>query len=108
MKASLQNKTEQNATQDGFTNNITINISDSNTTYFTIKANSNILPNSSISIEELNETNSAVLNNRTPENVSQLLNAIKGQLQKIYEQQMQVAKEVQQQEDEQGLIRSRS
>lgn len=106
MKLSLQNKTEPNTLQDGFMNNIIININDSYTTYFTIKANSNLVPSSSVSVQELNENNSAVLNNRTPENIAQLLNATKAQLKKIYEQQMQVAKEVQEQENTQSGLTS--
>lgn len=100
---SLQNKTEQNKTQDGFVNNIILIVNETDTTYFTVKANSDIKPSNNISVQELNETNSAVLNNRTPENISQLLTAIKAQLQRIYEQQMQVVKEVQEQENAQGL-----
>lgn len=99
---SLQNRTEQNETQDGFNNNIIVKINNSGTTYFTINVNSNITPSSNISVQEINETNSAVLNNRTPENIAQLLNAIQAQLQKIYEQQMQVAKQVQEQENAQN------
>lgn len=99
---SLQNKTEQSTTQNGFTNNIILIINNADTTYFKIKANSDIKPSSNISVQELNETNSAILNNRTKENISQLLTAIKAQLQVIYEQQMQVAKEVQEQEDAQS------
>lgn len=102
IKISLQNKTEQNNTQNGIVKNIILNINDTETTYFTIKLNSNITSSNSVTVEEINETNSAVLNNRTPENILQLLNAIKVQLQKIYDQQMQVAKEVQQQEDSQN------
>ncbi|MCI8481653.1 MAG: hypothetical protein HFJ27_00765 [Clostridia bacterium] len=102
MKVSLQSKTEPNNTQ-GLTNNMVMIINDSATTYFTIKANSNYSSSSSVSVQELNETNSAVLNNRTTENISQLLNALKVQLQKIYEQQMQVANEVQQQEGNTGI-----
>lgn len=103
MKVSVQNKTEPNSSNQGFTNNIVIIVNDTDTTYFTIKANSNIAPSSTISVQELNETNSAVLNNRTPENISQLINALKVQLQKIYEQQMEVANQVQQQEGANGL-----
>lgn len=99
MNASVQNKTERNNSTQGFTNNITININDSETTYFTIKIGSEIIATSNISVQVLDETNSAVLNNRTPENIAQLLNAIKQQLKVIYEQQMQVAKQVQEQEN---------
>lgn len=102
IKVSLQNKTEANTTQDGYTNNIILNINNSDTTYFTIKANSNITPSDNISVQELNETNSAVLNNRTPENISQLLTAIKTQLEIVYKQQMEVAKQVQEQENSQA------
>ena len=103
IKVSLQNKTEEDSKQNGFINNIILNINNSDTTYFKITASSNIMPNSNITVQELNETNSAILNNRTAENISQLLTAIKAQLKKIYEQQMQVAKEVQEQEDAKGL-----
>ena len=102
MKVSVQNRTEPNNEQ-GFTNHIVVIVNDSDTTYFTIKANSTIAPSNTISVQELNETNSAILNNRTPENISQLLNALKVQIQKIYEQQMQVANQVQQQEGSNGL-----
>ena len=44
-----------------------------------------------------------MFNNRTPENIKQLVNSIKVQLKKIYEQQMQVAKDTQEQEDANGL-----
>lgn len=103
MKISLQNKTEQNTLQEGINNNIIINISDSDVTYFMIRVNSNIKPANSVSLQELNATNYAVFNNRTPENIAQLLNSIKVQIKKIYEQQMQVAKETQAQENAQGL-----
>ena len=95
--------TEKSNIQYAFLNNIIININKAETTVFTIKANSNISSNQNISVQELNETNSAVLNNRTPENISQLLSAIKVQLKNIYEQQMQVEKQVQEQENAQGL-----
>lgn len=99
IKISLQNKTESNNANDGYTNNIILNINNSDITYFTIKANSNITPSDTISIQEINETNSAVLNNRTPENISGLLTAIKTQLETIYKQHMEVAKQVQEQEN---------
>lgn len=99
MNVSVQNKTERNNSTQGFTNNITININDSETTYFTITIGSEIIATSNISVQVVDETNSAVLNNRTPENIAQLLNAIKQQLKVIYEQQMQVAKQVQEQEN---------
>lgn len=90
---SLQNMTKQN--NSGLTNNIILIINNSNITYFTVKANSNISLSKNITVQDLNETNSAVLNNRTPENISQLLTAIKAQLKKIYEQQMEVARQMQ-------------
>lgn len=99
IKVSLQNKTEPNTLQEGMNHNIIVNISDSDITYFTIRANSNTKPVASVALQELNQNNYAVLNNRTPENVKQLVNSIKTQLKKIYEQQMQVAKETQEQED---------
>lgn len=103
MTVSVQNKTEQDNTQ-GFNNNIIVKINDSEITVFTIKANSKIVATNNISVQALNETNSAVLNNRTPENIKQLLDAIKNQLNVIYEQQMQVAKEVQEQENAQNRL----
>ena len=102
MKVSIQNKTEQNASQNGLTNNTIIYINNSDTTYFSITTNSNISPSSSVSVQELNDTNSVLLNNLTSENISQLVNAIAAQLQKIYEQQMQVVKQMQEQEDAQN------
>lgn len=104
IKVSLQNNTKQNSSQNGFNNDIIIKINDSDITYYTLSINSEIMPSGSVETQELNETNSAVLNNRTPENIAQLLNAIKVQLNKIYEQQMQVAKEIQEQEDMQNGI----
>ncbi len=98
---SIQNKTEQDNTQ-GFNNNIIVKINDSEITVFTIKVNSKMVATNNISVQTLNETNSAVLNNRTPENIKQLLDAINNQLNIIYEQQMQVAKEVQEQENTQN------
>lgn len=102
MKVSIQNKTEQDSQTQTLVNNIIVNINNSDTTYFEIKANSNIAATTNVQVEELNDTNSAVLNNRTPENISQLLNAIKTKLQRTYEQLMQVSKEVQEQEDAQN------
>lgn len=99
MNVSIQNKTERNNATQGFTNNIVININDSETTYFGIKVGSEIISTNNISVQVLDETNSAVLNNRTPENIEQLLSAIKQQLKVIYQQQMQVAKQVQEQEN---------
>ena len=99
IKISLQNKTEANNTKGGYTNNIILNVNNSDTTYFMVKANSNIVPSDTISVQEINETNSAVLNNRTPENISGLLTAIKTQLETIYKQHMEVAKQVQEQEN---------
>lgn len=99
IKISLQNKTEANNTKGGYTNNVALNINNSDITYFGIKANSNITPSDTISVQEINETNSAVLNNRTPENISGLLTAIKTQLETIYKQHMEVAKQVQEQEN---------
>lgn len=101
MTVSVQNKTEQDNAQ-GFNNNIIVKINDSEITVFTIKANSKMVATNNISVQALDGTNSAVLNNRTPENIKQLLDAIKKQLKVIYEQQMQVAKEVQEQENAQN------
>lgn len=101
MTVSVQNKTEQDNAQ-GFNNNIIVKINDSEITVFTIKANSKMVATNNISVQALDGTNSAVLNNRTPENIKQLLDAIKNQLKVIYEQQMQVAKEVQEQENAQN------
>lgn len=101
MTVSVQNKTEQDNAQ-GFNNNIIVKINDSEITVFTIKANSKMIATNNISVQALDGTNSAVLNNRTPENIKQLLDAIKNQLKVIYEQQMQVAKEVQEQENAQN------
>lgn len=106
MKISLQNNTKQNSSQNGLDNNIIIKINNSDTTYYTVSISSEIMPSSNVEIQELNETNSAALNNRTPENITQLLNAIMIQLNKIYEQQMEVAREVQQQEDIQNGLTS--
>ncbi len=103
VKISIQNKTEPNTLQEGMNHNIIINISDSDITYFTIRANSNTKPVTSVALQELNQSNYAVFNNRTPQNIAQLINSIKAQLKKIYEQQMQVAKETQAQEDANGL-----
>lgn len=102
IKVSLQNNIGQSSSHNGFNNDIIIKINDSDTTYYTLSINSEIMPSESVEIQELNETNSATLNNRTPENIVQLLNAIKIQLNKIFEQQMQVAREVQEQEDMQN------
>lgn len=103
VKISIQNKTEPNTLQEGMNHNIIINISDSDITYFTIRANSNTKPVTSVALQELNQSNYAVFNNRTPQNIAQLISSIKAQLRKIYEQQMQVAKETQAQEDANGL-----
>ena len=103
VKISIQNKTEPNTLQEGMNHNIIINISDSDITYFTIRANSNTKPVTSVALQELNQSNYAVFNNRTPQNIAQLISSIKAQLKKIYEQQMQVAKETQAQEDANGL-----
>lgn len=102
IKVSLQNNTKQSSSQNGFNNDIIIKVNDSDTTYYTASISSEIMPSSNVQTQELNETNSAALNNRTPENIAQLLNAIIIQLNKMYEQQMQVAREVQEQEDMQN------
>lgn len=102
IKVSLQNNTEQSSSQNGFNNDIIVKINDSDTTYYTLSIDSEIMPSGNIKTQELNETNSATLNNRTPENIAQLLNAIKIQLNRMYEQQMAVAREVQEQEDMQN------
>lgn len=99
IKVSLQNKVEPNTLQEGMNQNIIVNVNDSDTTYFTIRANSNTKPVENVALQELNQNNYAVFNNRTPENIKQLINSIKVQLKKIYEQQMQVAKETQEQEN---------
>ena len=83
--------------------NIIAIISDSDVTYFKTSINANTKPAESVALQELNQNNYAVFNNRTPENIAQLINSIKVQLKKIYEQQMQVAKETQAQEDANGL-----
>lgn len=103
IKISLQNKTEPNSMQGGMNHNIIAIISDSDVTYFKTSINSNTKPAESVALQELNQNNYAVFNNRTPENIAQLINSIKVQLKKIYEQQMQVAKETQAQEDANGL-----
>lgn len=102
IKISLQNNTKQSSSQNGFNNDIIIKINDSDTTYYTLSIDSEIMPSSNVNTQELNDTNSAALNNRTPENIAQLLNAIITQLNKMYEQQMQVAREVQEQENMQN------
>lgn len=99
---SLQSKTE--LYNQELVNNIVININDSNTTYFTIKINSNMVANNNIQIEELNKTNSVVVNDRSKENILQLWNAITAQLQKVYEQYIQVIKELQQEDTQNQLI----
>lgn len=104
IKISLQNNTKQNSSQNAFNNDIIIKINDSDTTYYTLSINSEIMPNENVSVQELNENNSATLNNRTPENIAQLLNAVIIQLNRIFEQQMQVAREAQEQEDMQNEI----
>lgn len=103
IKISLQNKTEPNSMQGGMNHNIIAIISDSDVTYFKTSINANTKPAESVALQELNQNNYAVFNNRTPENIAQLINSIKVQLKKIYEQQMQVAKETQAQEDANGL-----
>lgn len=104
IKISLQNNTKQNSSQNAFNNDIIIKINDSDTTYYTLSINSEIMPNENVSVQELNENNSATLNNRTSENIAQLLNAVIIQLNRIFEQQMQVAREAQEQEDMQNEI----
>jgi hypothetical protein len=99
---SIQNKTDKSTTQDGYTNNITVKINSSDTTFFTININSNIESASSVSVPTLTQSNYAVLNNRTQENIVQLLSAIGVQLTNIYEQQIEVVKQVQEQEDAQN------
>lgn len=102
IKISLQNNTKQNSSQNAFNNDIIIKINDSDTTYYTLSINSEIMQNENVSVQELNENNSATLNNRTPENIAQLLNAVIIQLNRIFEQQMQVAREAQEQENMQN------
>ncbi len=103
VKISIQNKTEPNTLQEGMNHNIIVLVSDSDITYFKVRSNSNIKPATNVALQELNQSNYAVFNNRTPENIAQLISSIKAQLKKIYEQQMQVAKETQAQEDANGL-----
>ena len=103
VKISIQNKTEPNTLQEGMNHNIIVLVSDSDITYFKVRSNSNIKPATNVALQELNQSNYAVFNNRTPQNIAQLISSIKAQLKKIYEQQMQVAKETQAQEDANGL-----
>lgn len=102
IKISLQNNVEQNSSRNGFNNDIIVKINDSDTTYYTLNINSETTPSTNVQTQELNETNSATLNNRTPENIAQLLEAVVTQISKIIEQQMEVAREVQEQEDMQN------
>jgi Tfp pilus assembly protein PilE len=100
MTVSVQNKTDGN--QDGFSNNIIVNINNSDTTYFTIKANSTITPVSSVSIPTLTSGSYAVFNNFTSDYIVKILSGTITQLFNMFNQQMEVAKEVQEQQDAQN------
>lgn len=104
IKISLQSNTQKG--DQGLINNFRVNINDSETTYFTVTAASTINTSDNVQTEELNDSNSAVLNNRTKENAIALIDAIKTQLQRTYNELMEVAKQVQEQEDAQSGLNS--
>ena len=85
--------------QSNINTNKTIIISDSDTTYFTIKINSVLASANEVTIEELTEQNSATINKYNPEDATKLMNAIAKRLQQLYAQKMQIVNTVQQEEN---------
>lgn len=100
VKISVQSKTtpdEQN--QGTINNNIIININDSDVTYFTVKVNTILSATDTVIVEQVNEQNSFTANNFTPEYLKELIKSIQDQLKKIYNEKMQIASTVQQEEN---------
>lgn len=97
-KVTLMNK-EETQGQSNVNTNKTIIISDSDTTYFTIKINSVLASANEVTIEELTEQNSVTINKFTPEYTTNLMNAITKRLQQLYAQKMQIVNTVQQEEN---------
>lgn len=97
-KLTLMNK-EAVEGQSNINTNKTIIISDSDTTYFTIKINSVLASANEVTIEELTEQNSATINKYNPEDATKLMNAIAKRLQQLYAQKMQIVNTVQQEEN---------
>lgn len=105
IKVSVQSKTSPDTQTQGVINNNTIiNINDSDITYFTIKANTIMSVATSVTVDELNTNNSFITNTFNKEYIDSLTQQIKRQLQRKYEEKMNIAKTVQEEENaSQGL-----
>ena len=102
IKLLLQNNANQD--EEGMNYNTVVNINDSGITYFTIKLNTSMKPSNDVVVEQLTNENSATINNFTPEYMANIINSVKIRLRQLYEEKMQIAKTVQQEENtSQGL-----
>ena len=102
-KISFLNSTVQDAESAKITSNKTINISDSNTTYFSIKLDSVTTPSPNVQVEELTSENSASINNFTPEYAMDLLQKIGDRLEKLFQQKLEIINATEQNDSSQVL-----
>lgn len=104
VKLSLQSKISSNSQAREINSNTIININDSDITYFTIKANTTTNSSNDVVVEQLNDQNSAIVNNFNEGYIKKLVTDIYARLEKLYEEKMQIATTVQQEENaSQGL-----
>lgn len=105
VKVSVQSKTKPDTeNQSTLNNSMIININDSDVTYFTIKANTILSATDSVAVEQLTNQNSATINDFTPEYLTSIIVQIQNRLKELYNQKMQIASTVQQEENaSQGL-----
>lgn len=69
---------------------ITVNINLSNKTYLKINIDKQTIPSSSVDIEELDDTNSAKVNDFTVEYTVQLIEALQNRIQQVYEEKLNI------------------
>lgn len=101
IKVAIQSKTNNNLNEGNIDNKVVINTNISDETYFTINVTQAINISNDIEVEELNNTNSAKVNDFTAEYTMQLTNAIISRLQQLLQQKTELVTIVQQQENEQ-------
>lgn len=99
---SVQNKMNQ-TTPTEISNNMVINVSDLET-YFTIKVNSVTTQSNDVKVEELTDTNSAVINKFSPEYTASLIQAIGNRLQTLLTQKLTIISTAQQEANGQTTI----
>lgn len=103
VKLAVQSKTNTNLNNGEINNKVVMNINISDETYLTINTIQTINVVNDIEIEELNNTNSAKVNDFTSDYAIQLTNAIINRLQQLLQQKIQLVTITQQQEDEQQI-----